>query len=62
MTSAFAVGQITGPLLLAWSERSLGVGASLALAAFALLASAWALWRIPRNNADAAASSNDNPP
>ena len=48
MTAAFALGQIAGPLLLAWSERSLGVGASLALAAFALLASAWALWRIPK--------------
>lgn len=47
MTAAFALGQIAGPLLLAWSGRSLGVGASLALAAFALLASAWALWRIP---------------
>lgn len=47
MTAAFAVGQIAGPLLLAWSERSLGVGASLVLAAVALLVSAYALWRMP---------------
>lgn len=47
MTAAFALGQIAGPLLLAWSERSLGVGASLALAASALLAGAWVLWRLP---------------
>jgi predicted MFS family arabinose efflux permease len=47
MTAAFAAGQIAGPLVLAWSERSLGVGASLALAAVALLVSAYALWRMP---------------
>lgn len=47
MTAAFAAGQIAGPLLLAWSERSLGVGVSLALAAVALLVSAYALWRMP---------------
>jgi len=48
MTAAFAVGQIAGPLLLAWSQPRWGVNPSLMLAAVALLWSGVALWRIPQ--------------
>lgn len=46
MTAAFAVGQIAGPLLLAWSQPRWGVNPPLVLAAAALLWSGVALWRL----------------